>query len=164
MTIQLAEIVAAHGIKGWVKIKTFTVFPQDITAYGPLSDASGVPIHLKIERILSDTTLLASIESVKTRTEAEALRGIKLCVPKGSLPDLKENEVYYTDLIGKTVVDENQKVYGRVTDVANYGAGDILEITGAEGAFMCTFQDVLETTDEHIKVDSRMIIHNLSWI
>jgi len=129
----VAEIVAAHGVRGLVKLRSFTEVPAAVADYGPLSDVGG-------ERTLSVSiagsagpVLLARIEGVSDRTAAEALVGRRLYVDRTALPLPDEDEFYYADLIGLMAVRVDGKPLGRVRAVHDYGAGSFVEIDGETG-------------------------------
>ncbi len=130
--ILLAVIAQAHGIRGAVKVKTFTQNPANIVAYGPLHDEQGREYSLKLIRVSSEDSLIASIKGISDRNQAEALRGTKLYIERSQLPDLIEEEFYHSDLIGLRVQDLEGQDIGRVSAVSNYGAGDFLEIIDPE--------------------------------
>ncbi|MBY0281404.1 MAG: ribosome maturation factor RimM [Alphaproteobacteria bacterium] len=146
----LGEIVAAHGIKGWVKIVTFTEYPEDLVAYGPLIRQDMTPIVIHIENLKSATTVLARIEGCITRNQAETYRGTKLFIYKDQLPPLEEDEYYHEDLIGMKVFDEAGAVVGTVEALQNAGAGDFLEISPIEGSKPIT---AIFSNDSIIKID-----------
>lgn len=148
--ICLGEIVAAHGIKGWVKIVTFTEYPEDLVAYGSLirQDLSLITIHL--ETIKSAKTVLARIDGCLTRNQAETYKGTKLFIYKDQLPALEEGEYYHEDLIGMKVLDETGEVVGTVEALQNAGAGDFLEIAAVKGSKPIT---AIFSNDSIIKVD-----------
>lgn len=132
-SICLGAIVAAHGVKGAVKVACFTAEPEAITAYGPLTDESGKR-HFKLELIgPSKGGVLARIAGVNDRNAAEALKGIRLYVERTALPSTDEEEFYHADLIGLAARLDDGAALGRVLAVHNYGAGDVLEIA-REGA------------------------------
>lgn len=122
-------ITSAHGIKGAVKIKSFTEDPADIANYSPLLSADG---NTKYDiKILSENSemLIAEVKDVKTRNDAEILGGTELFIYRDMLPEVSEDEFYYEDLIGMQArSDHNNKVVGIITAVYNHGAGDIIEI------------------------------------
>ena len=128
----IAVISAAHGIKGLVKIKSFTENPQSIFDYDKLTDESGhvVQLHPCGE---SAGMLLAQIDQVTDRNAAEALKGTKLYIPRDALPTTKEGEFYIEDLIGLKVKIADGRTVGTVKHVANYGAGDVVEIAFNNG-------------------------------
>ena len=126
--ICLGEIVAAQGLKGEVRVKTFTENPADLVAYGPLINDSGSVLSLKITQVKSSNLVIASVVGCADRNGAESLVGTKLSVDRNQLPPSPENEFYYHDLIDKRVIDEQSQFIGIVRAVENYGAGDFLEI------------------------------------
>lgn len=134
--ILLGVIGAPHGIKGQVKIKTFTETPENLTVYGVLTDKSGKKqFDISIIRSMPDH-VIASVKGYPDRTAIEKLRGQELYVPRSKLPMLDEGEYYIEDLIGLKVQLENGKAHGMVTGVYNFGAGDMLEITTSEAKEM----------------------------
>lgn len=126
--VQLAVIGAAHGIKGEVRVKTYTGDPLDLGSYGLLYDTSGKSYEILSIRP-SKTVVVVRFAGVDDRNAAEALNGKELYVDHAQLPqDLDEDEFYYTDLIGLTVRDGEGVSYGKVSAVFNFGGGDVLEI------------------------------------
>ena len=125
----LGKIVGVHGIKGEVKIKSYTAIDKDIASYGLLEDALGKQhFELKVTGHSKDL-LRAKVTGIDDRTTAETLVGKELYASRGVLPELKAEEVYYeTDLIGLKVLDENKNEVAKVIGFYNFGAGDILEI------------------------------------
>lgn len=126
--ILLAIIGAAHGIKGDVKVKTFTADPTNIMAYGPLRDEKGIIYSLKLIKVTAPDTVIVTIKGIADRNQAEALRGIKLYVDREQLPDLPEEEFYHSDLLGMVVEDLEGNEIGHVSAVNNFGAGDFIEL------------------------------------
>ena len=121
-------IAGAHGVRGLVKIKSFTADPANLTAYGPLTDASGARRYQVAVTGRAKGVLLARIEGVGDRDAARALRGARLYVARAALPEPEDEEYYHADLIGLAVEDRAGAPLGRVAAVQNFGAGDILEI------------------------------------
>jgi 16S rRNA processing protein RimM len=130
--ICIGQILGAHGVKGLVKLASFTDTPEDITAYGPVSDEAGKKSWSIELKGWNKTHFMANLSGITTREQAEALKGTKLYVPREKLPTASANEYYYADLIGLEVRVGGQ-VYGTVAGLANYGAGDILSIRKADG-------------------------------
>lgn len=128
--VLLGTILAAHGIRGDVLIKTFTGDPMDIGSYGELTDgAGGRPISIRPRRLNAKGGLIAAVQGVTDRNGAEALKGAELWVSREQLPEPDdEEEFYYVDLIGLEAVDLAGKRFGRVQSVENYGAGDLLDV------------------------------------
>lgn len=131
--IKAGEIVAAHGIRGQVKIRSFTERPQDIASYGPLWDAYGERrFQIRLHGQGKDL-LIASLEEVTDRNQAEAMRGTGLFIPLDALPPLTGQNWYVRELIGLSVQNADGAPMGTVSAVHDYGAGDILEIAFSEG-------------------------------
>ncbi len=134
----LGVMVGAHGVRGLVKVKTFTEDPTDVAAYGPVSDKAGRrqwrltvagPAPGK-----SPDVVLAKVDGVGDRDAAQALHGTELYVERARLPALEEEETFYhADLIGLRVEDSAGRLLGTVKAVENYGAGDLLEVEAADG-------------------------------
>lgn len=126
--ICLGVITGVHGIKGEVKVKSFTQNPRDIAGYGILEDKSGTKnFDIKVAGN-SKELLRVKIKGIDDRNSAEALAGTELYVSKSVLPELKdEDEFYHTDLIGLAAKLEGEEI-GHVSGVYNFGAGDIIEI------------------------------------
>lgn len=137
MTEQLlcvGVITGAHGVRGQVRVKSFTVEPADVAAYGPLRDAAGAE---RFELELTGSAkgvLLARIEGVGDRDAAEALKGTELYVPRDVLPDVDEDEFYHTDLIGLAAELADGSAFGTVRALHDFGAGDMIEIDLTDGA------------------------------
>lgn len=129
----LGEIGAAQGLKGEVRLRSFTATPADIASYGPLDDEAGSrTVEIQSVRV-TPKALIARIKGVTTREEAETLTGTKLYLPRARLPERDADEWYHADLIGLTAVDGGGAAIGRVVAVHNFGAGDIIEVEPAEG-------------------------------
>lgn len=134
----VGAIAAAHGIKGEVKIKAFTADPLGVGAYGPVSDEAGARqfrlSHLRAPGgAAGESVVIARIEGVTDRNGAEALRGLRLYVPRASLPAAEPDEYYHHDLIGLTAVLVSGERLGTVRAVDNFGAGDLLDIARDDG-------------------------------
>jgi len=127
--ICLAKIVAAHGIRGEVKIKTFTLSPKDVFLYGALSNIEGTRFFELTFKGLMKGLVRVQIKGVNTRNDAESLVGTELYVSRDKLPELQDDTFYQADLIGADVLDaKTASKIGQVVGVYNFGAGDILEI------------------------------------
>jgi len=133
--ICLGVIVAAHGVRGLVKIKSFTADPGDLTAYGPLHDEAGTQTFEIALAGRAKELLLGRVAGVEDRDVAEALKGTRLYVDRDVLPAPEEEETYYhADLVGLRVEDEAGASLGQVVAVQNFGAGDLIEVERSEGA------------------------------
>ena len=129
----LGAIAGVHGVRGLVRVKSFTETPEDIAAYGPLSDEAGERRFTLTVTGRAKGLLLARIEGVTDRDRAAALKGTRLYAPRAALPALAEETYYHADLIGLAAEDPEGRPLGRVTAVENHGAGDLLEIAGDPG-------------------------------
>jgi len=123
--ILVGEIVAAQGIRGEVRIRVFTENLDDIFHFKQLFDEKGNKWSLKKKAEVRGM-VIAQIENVKTRNDAEAIIKTKFYVTRSELPDLDE-EYYHVDLIGLKVLKESGEEIGEVIALHNFGAGDIIE-------------------------------------
>jgi 16S rRNA processing protein RimM len=125
----VGAVAAAHGIKGEVKVKAFTVDPASVGAYGPLSDEAGQRrFVLSNIRPIGESLVIARVEGVADRNAAEALRGLRLYAARAALPATDEGEYYHHDLIGLDAVLASGEPFGKVVGLDNFGAGDMIEI------------------------------------
>ena len=125
--VLVGVIVGAHGIKGEVKLKSFTSDPASIGGYGPLQSSLGRQFEIARLKAAKDG-FIASLNDIADRNEAEALKGVELFVAREKLPKLKTHEAYAHDLMGLDVVLENGSKLGKLVAMPNYGAGDLLEV------------------------------------
>jgi len=134
--ICVARIGAAHGVRGAVKLWTFTEDPLAVTRYGPLATKDGARQFEVTSAREAKGYLVATLKGVATREEAERLNGVELFVAREKLPVASENEYYHADLIGLAAVTASDEPLGRVVAIHNFGAGDIIEIAPPQGATM----------------------------
>jgi 16S rRNA processing protein RimM len=122
-------VTGPQGVHGAVRIKSFTEIPEDIARYGPLADEAGRR-HFEA-RLLGRTKglVIAQFSGVEDRNSAEALRGLRLYLPRSALPDTEAEEYYHADLIGLEAMLRDGTPVGRVSAVHDFGAGDTLELT-----------------------------------
>lgn len=131
--ILVGHVAGAFGVKGEVRITTYTADPMALTAYGPLLRADGShALTLGPARVTKDG-LVARVKEVATKEDADALRNLKLHVPRVALPPPEDDEFYLTDLVGLEARDGAGQVLGTVKAVQNFGADDMLEIAPAQG-------------------------------
>ncbi len=126
--ICIAAIAGAFGVKGEVKIKSFTEIPADCFSYGPFMNLSGNIILTPTKSRPVKKFFAAYCKEVKSREQAESLKSTKLYVPRSALPTPDEDEFYYSDLIGLAVELDDGTQRGYVKAIQNFGAGDLLEI------------------------------------
>ena len=126
-------ITGPHGVRGAVRLKSFTAEPADIARYGPLEEESGERRFAL--RLIGNAkgVLIAKLADVEDRDRAEALRGLRLYLPRAALPPPGEEEYYHADLIGLEAVRGDGTPIGRVRAVHDFGAGDTLEIVRPAG-------------------------------
>jgi 16S rRNA processing protein RimM len=134
--ICVARIGAAHGVRGAVKLWTFTEDPMAVMQYGPLATKDGARKFEVAHAREAKGHLVATLKGVATREEAERLNGLELYIPRSKLPATDADEYYHTDLIGLSAVNAAFEPIGRVTAIHNFGAGDIIEIAPLHGATM----------------------------
>lgn len=127
--ILMGKIGAAHGIKGEVRITTFTGDPEAIASYGPLdTDRPGLTVTIETAR-LNKTVLVARLKGVRDRNAAELLNGVLLFIDRSRLPEPDdEDDFYHADLIGLDARLDSGVSIGEVSALLNYGAGDLLEV------------------------------------
>ena len=126
--VQMAVIGAPHGVRGEVRVKTFTADPLALGDYGPLSDEQG-RIYTVAALRPAKNVLVARFREIDSRDKAEAATGTALYVERSALPeDLEDDEFYHADLIGLAVRDEADNQIGTVTAMHDFGGGDIIEL------------------------------------
>ena len=131
-------ITGPHGVRGLVRVKSFTAEPAAMVEYGTLGNEAGTR---RFDLALQSTAkgqFIARIDGVADREAAEALRGVRLYVDRDLLPEPEEPEdFYYTDLIGLSVETVDGQPFGRVRSVDDFGAGDIVDIDRVGGGTAC---------------------------
>jgi 16S rRNA processing protein RimM len=154
--VLLGAITGAQGIRGEVKIRSFTADPAAIASYSPLETAAGRKIEIAKVRPNKEG-VIAILKGVTDRNAAEALRGTELFVPRERLPEPEEDEVYVHDLIGLPVFLADGSRLGEIVDVADYGAGDLIDVKveGRKDTVLIPFasQYVLEADGSKVVVD-----------
>jgi len=131
----VAQVGAAHGLKGDVRLWSFTQEPTAFADYGALETEDGSR-KLKVENArFAKDHFVAKFADVDDRDAAEALRNVKLYVAREQLPDVEgDGTFYHADLIGLSAVTRDNAAFGEVVGVQNFGAGDILEIRRGDGS------------------------------
>jgi 16S rRNA processing protein RimM len=141
----------AQGVRGEIRIKSFTGEPAALAAYGPLTDAErSRAFAFERLRRLRDDMLVAKVKGVESREAAAALTGVQIFARRGQLPPPGLDEFYYDDLVGLLVVTSDGERVGRVITLSNFGAGDILEIApegGGEALLLPFTKAVAPTID-----------------
>lgn len=130
--ICVGAIAGAFGVKGELRLKSFTATAEDIATYGPLHTADRAQHFTVTLTGQASNALITRLSGVTTKEQADALRGVRLYAERTRLPALPDDEYYHADLIGLEVYDTGGTRLGTVRDVLNHGASDLLEIQGAE--------------------------------
>ena len=142
--ICVAQIGAAHGIRGEVRLRSFTEDPMAVTAYGPLESEDGTR-RFTIEALRpAKDHFVARLAGVADRDAAEKLTNIKLFISRDLLPPIEDDDTFYhADLIGLAAVTPDGTALGMVTAILNFGAGDLVEIKpdGGGAPLMVPFTD-----------------------
>lgn len=132
--VLVGKFGAPQGVRGEIRVRSYTQEPMALAGYGEVFDASGARrFRIVSARPLKDAMLAARIEGIDTRDAAEALTNTDLFVPRSRLPRPDDDEFYHADLIGLEARLADGAVYGRVLGVDNFGAGAILQIQRPDG-------------------------------
>ncbi len=129
----LGAVLGAHGIKGEVRVKTFTLNPENLGRYGALTATSGRRLEVTAARAAKPGEAVVAFEGISDRNAAEALDGERLFIDRAALPKPETGEFYETDLIGLRAEDRAGKPVGKVRALHNFGAGEIVEIELSDG-------------------------------
>lgn len=153
--VALAVVTQPHGVRGQLKVKSFSDPAKGFADYTELTDDTGRAVRPRIEGE-AQGLFIVRIDGIADRNEADRWRGRKLGVPRSALKPLADDGRFYvTDLEGMDVVSPEGAPMGRVSGVANYGAGDLLEITDSEGR--SEFYTFTDRNFPHIDRDARRI-------
>ncbi|SFL51165.1 ribosome maturation factor RimM [Shimia aestuarii] len=126
----VGAISGAYGVRGEVRLKSFTAEAEAIVDYAPLQTEDGAfAFDVTLTRPIKNG-LAVRLSGIATKEQADALKGVRLFVPRDRLPSLPDDEYYYADLVGLEVRDTGGTVLGRVKSVQNHGSTDLLEIHG----------------------------------
>ena len=129
----LGQFGAAHGVRGEIRLHSFTADPEAIASYGPLESEDGRVFEIEAMRPAKDH-FVARISGIADRNAAERLKNVKLYVPRERLPEPEEpDEFYYVDLVGLVVVGRDGQKLGTIVAIHNFGAGDLIEMNPEGG-------------------------------
>jgi 16S rRNA processing protein RimM len=137
--IVVGALKGAHGVRGEVRVKSFTAAPEDLFNYGPLTDEAGRVVLTPLSARPGNDHFIVKVREQKQKEEWDALRGVLLHVERAQLPKADEDEFYIEDLVGLEVFCVGEIAEGRVKSVQNFGADDLLEvqlITGGGTVFV----------------------------
>ena len=146
----VGAVAGSFGVRGEVRLKSFCAQPEAIGDYGPLTSEDGIrSFGVKITRAVKNG-FAARLTGVRTKEQADDLRGARLYAPREALPTLPDDEFYHADLIGLPVLDSGGGALGKVKAVIETGAHDILELhsVGAQGTILLPFtKEAVPTVD-----------------
>ena len=133
--LEIGLFVGVHGIKGEVKLKSYTQVPEDIFLYKKLFiESFEHQIDLKFIR-KTKQNIICKIENIKTRNDAEKLKGLKLFVSRDSLPKLKDDEFYQSDLLGFHIYNLKRESFGLIVSFNDFGGGLLAEVKNFDKTF-----------------------------
>lgn len=162
MKVCLARITGAHGIRGLVKVRSYTHQAMDLLTYKPLTDKNDKTYILHLERMLPAGILLCRIDGCLTRNDAEAYKGLELFVDRSLMPALESDTYYYSDLEGLAIIDPQGNPLGRVKAVNDHGAGVFLDVVLVDGKTETTlpfFKECVVNLDKkHLLIDPLWLI------
>jgi 16S rRNA processing protein RimM len=153
----VARVAGAFGVKGEVRITTYTEDPLALVRYRALKREDGSPALTLASGRAVKGGIVARAKEVETREQAEALRGLKLFVPRDALPEPEEDEFYHADLIGLAVEARDGTPLGKVKAVQNFGAGDMLELDPGGGRATIYLPFTREAVPEVRLAEGRLI-------
>jgi 16S rRNA processing protein RimM len=140
--ICVGQFAGAHGVRGLVKLRSFTDAPEAIFSYTPLTEKDTDRVIIITKKSTAKDHFIVEVEGIEDKEAADRLRGDRLYVPRDVLPKTGANEYYEGDLMGLNAVDETGKDYGSVMGVFDHGAGIFLEIgSSKKDSFMLPFKE-----------------------
>ena len=129
----IGRVAGAFGVRGEVRLTTYTEDPMALARYRALSRKDGAKALTVLSARPTKGGIIARCAEVETKEQADVLRGLELYIDRDALPPPEEDEFYFADLIGLAVEGPDGALIGRVKAVQDFGAGDLLEIAPAEG-------------------------------
>lgn len=155
----MGKVIAAYGIKGWIKVRPFTERPDSLLDYETwhlAGEKSWQPCKV-VKASVRGNVLVAKLQDVADRTAAEKYKGLLVAVPREQLPPTEEDEYYWSDLIGLTVENLAGSKLGVVESLLETGANDVLVVKGKQGEVLIPFiSSVIQQVslqDKIIRVD-----------
>ena len=144
--VVIGAIIGAHGVRGDVRVKSFTAEPESLFDYAPFLDEQGDVLVEPVKARPAKDHFIVTPKTPRQKEDWDGLKGTKLYVPREALPAPEEDEFYIDDLVGLDVFAGGEDKIGRVKAVLNHGAGDLIEIQLGRGAkpvlVPFTFEDV----------------------
>jgi len=153
----MGRIVAPFGVKGWVKLKVFTETPDSLLNYPAwwLAVANGWQKYAVAEAEFHSKGLVVRLEGVSDRTGAEALSGTDVGVPRKAFPEPEADEFYWADLIGLEVVNRQEESLGKIEELLETGANDVLVVRGDRERLIPYVASIILAVDLH---DRRVVV------
>jgi 16S rRNA processing protein RimM len=131
--IIIGKFGSTYGVQGWIKIHTYTEFGPTILDYKPWyidrKKDSWTPINIESGR-LHNNGIIVKLNGINTPEEARLFTGLNIAIPRSQLPQLQENEYYWSDLIGLSVINQNGEMLGKVIYLMETGSNDVLVVKG----------------------------------
>lgn len=156
--ILVGRVGGAFGVRGEVRITSFTADPSALLDYRDLKREDGQPGLTLTAGRPAKGGVVARATQIETREQAEALRGLKLFIPRSALPEPEdEDEFYVTDLIGLPIETPDGEPLGRIRSVQDFGAGDLLEVQPPEGGATWYLPFTREAVPEVRLADGKVI-------
>lgn len=145
--VVVGAIVGAFGVKGDLRIKNFCVNASDLEKYSPLEMQKGEMLEVMTVRPITNGFAMRA-KSVTSKEAADALRGQKLYASRERFAELEEDEYYQSDLLGLDIRSADGEIVGKVKAIQNFGAGDLLEVSGrGKSVFIPFTKEVVPTVD-----------------
>jgi len=158
--ICIAAVAGAFGVKGEIKLKTFTDKPESIMSYGSLLSIDGEILLTPQSYKSLKGGLALMCKEIVTRDQAEALKSTKLYVKRNCLPKTEEDEFYLIDLIGMEVKTVDGKRMGSVVGTEDFGAGVLLEIKPKDSVSF--YQPFTKVAVPKIDIHLKRIVININ--
>jgi len=164
--VLIGKIVSSHGVRGLVNVDLYIESAEIISNLKSVNDENG-DLLFNIENLVKHKNLyLVKLEGINDRNVSDELRGTKLYMNKENIPEVNdEDEFYVSDLEGLIVKDSKEENFGKVQNIFNFGAGDVLEIIHDSGEyFMLSFTKkavpVVNIKEGFIIIDENCAISN----
>ena len=133
--VVLGRVNGVFGVRGWLKIFSYSTPRENIFSYKPLcfETQGGTWRESRlVDWKKQGKGLVAQFEGIENRSEALSYVGLNIGVTRESLPPLSDDEYYWCDLLGLEVVDEDRNELGKIVEVRETGANDVLVVEGDE--------------------------------
>jgi len=144
--VVIGAVLGAHGVRGDVRIKSFTAEPDAVFDYAPFLDEAGKLFMEPVKARPAKDHFIVTPKTQRQKEEWDSLKGTRLYVPRSALPEIDDDEFYIEDLVGLDVFSGGESKIGNVKAVLNHGAGDLIEVqrssAGKPVLVPFTFDDV----------------------